>query len=335
VNQARSSVHRILVTGADGFIGSALTGQLEQRGFAVRMAVRTPEQAAAQRGAVNLRAERVTLTDYSSDEDTKRALKAVDAVVHLAARVHIMSDRSASPLDEFRRVNLRWTGRLARLAAVQGVRRFLFLSSVKVNGERTTAPFTEQDPPSPEDPYAMSKWEAEKALAAISTETGIETVIVRSPLVYGPDVRGNFLQLLKVIRSGIPLPFAGIRNQRSLIYRENLADALIRCMQEEGASGKTYLVSDGEDLSTPELIGRLADAMRVRVRLWRVPARLLLCTGRMMGKGAVIGRLVDSLQVDSSKIRHDLSWTPPFRVERGLQEAASWFLNATSACPVA
>lgn len=325
---------RILVTGADGFIGSALTARLQECRYVVRAAVHTAGNPRAQQGSGCLPLESTVLSDASTDDEIIKAFEDVQTVVHLAARVHIMSDVSASPLENFRRVNVRWTGRLARLAAVQGVRRFIFLSSVKVNGERTTSPFTEQDPPSPEDPYAMSKWEAEKALAAISTETGIETVIVRSPLVYGPDVRGNFLQLLKVVRSGIPLPFSRLRNQRSLIYRENLADALIRCMQEEGASGQTYLVSDGEDLSTPELIRRLADAMGVRVRLWPVPARLLLCTGRMMGKGAVIGRLVDSLQVDSSKIRRELSWTPPFRVERGLQEAASWFLNTTSACRV-
>lgn len=322
---------RILMTGADGFIGSALTVRLQDCGYVVRAAVRTARNTRAQQNRGSTALQSIVLSDASTDDETKAALEDVQAVVHLAARVHIMSDRSANPLEEFRRVNVRWAGRLARLAALQGVRRFIFLSSVKVNGERTTSPFTEQDPPGPEDPYAVSKWEAEEALAAISSETGIETVVVRSPLVYGPGVRGNFLQLLKVIRCGIPLPFAGIRNQRSLIYRENLADALIRCMQEKGASGKTYLVSDGEDLSTPELIRRLADAMRVRVRLWPVPARLLLCAGRMMGKGAVIGRLVDSLQIDSSKIRRELSWTPPFRVERGLQEAASWFLNTTSA----
>ena len=325
---------RILLTGADGFIGSTLTTRLHECSYVVRAAVRTALNSRAQQDSGSTALQSIVLSDASTDDETKEALEDVQTVVHLAARVHIMSDRSASPLHEFRRVNVQWTGRLARLAAAQGVRRFIFLSSVKVNGERTMSPFTEQDPPRPEDPYAMSKWEAEKALAAISSETGIETVIVRSPLVYGPDVRGNFLQLLKVIRCGIPLPFAGIHNQRSLIYRENLADALIRCMQEGGASGKTYLVSDGEDLSTPELIRRLADAMRVRARLWPIPTRLLLCAGRMMGKGAVIGRLVDSLQIDSSKIRRELSWTPPFRVERGLQEAASWFLNTTSACRV-
>lgn len=316
---------RILVTGANGFIGSALCSRLQEYSFAVRGTVRPAEKPLRQEGSRTPTLERIALCDESTEDETKRALEDVQAVVHLAARVHVMSDSSPNPLHDFRRVNVRWTERLARVAALQGVCRIIFLSSVKVNGEQTTLPFTEQDVPHPEDPYGVSKWEAEQALARVSAETGLETVIIRSPLVYGPEVQGNFLHLLKVIHCGIPLPLAGICNKRSLIYRRNLVEALIRCVQDRRAAGETYLVSDGEDLSTPELIRRLGSAMDIRVRLWKVPTSLLCWTGRMLGKRGMIDRLVGSLQVDSSKIRRQLDWCPSFTVETGLLEAALWF----------
>jgi nucleoside-diphosphate-sugar epimerase len=238
-----------------------------------------------------------------------------------------MADHAAHPLREFRRVNTDWTERLARAAAAQGVHRFVYLSSIKVNGEQTREPFTEADLPDPQDPYGVSKWEAEQALAAVSSETGLAAVVVRSPLVYGPGVGGNFLQLLNILRRGIPLPLALVGNRRSLIYRGNLVDALSHCVRDQRAAGRTYLVSDGEDLSTPELIRRLAKALGVTAHLWPFPPPALRWMGRVVGKSAMIDRLLGSLQVDSSKIRRELDWQPPCSVDQGLGETAAWFMN--------
>jgi nucleoside-diphosphate-sugar epimerase len=267
----------------------------------------------------------VVLHDRSTEREANEALQGVQVVVHLAARVHVMVDEASNPLQEFQRVNVDWTERLAARAAAQGVLRFVYLSSVKVNGEQTVVPFTEQDPPKPQDPYGVSKWEAEQALVRVSTQTGMETVVVRSPLVYGPGVRGNFLQLLNILQRGIPLPLASIRNQRSLVYLGNLVDALARCIQDPRAAGRTYLVRDGEDLSTPELVRRLSVAMGSRVCLWPCPTSFLYLMGQVAGKRGMIDRLVGSLQVNSSKIQTELDWHPPFTVDAGLLETATWF----------
>lgn len=241
-----------------------------------------------------------------------------------------MKDHAADPLGEFRRVNREWTERLARLAAEEGVQRFIFLSSIKVNGEESKTPFTEQDLPHPRDPYGISKWEAEQALAAVSAEMGLETVVIRSPLVYGPGVGGNFLSLLKLIRSGLPLPLGLVGNRRSLIYRENLVDSLIACVREPRAVGQTYLVSDGEDLSTPDLIRRIARVMGRSVRLWPVPVLLLRWGGSLLGQRGAVERLTGSLQIDSFKIRRELGWSPPWSVDDGIEETVAWFLKLGS-----
>ena len=269
--------------------------------------------------------EWVVLNDRSTEDETKCVLQGVKAVVHLAARVHVMDDDASDPLHEFRKVNCAWTARLARASAAEGVCRFVYLSSTKVNGEQSMTPFTEQDSPNPQDPYGISKWEAEQALASVSSQMGLETVVVRSPLVYGPGVGGNFLQLLNVLRRSIPLPLAGVVNRRSLIYRGNLVDVLTRCVHDRRASGQTYLVSDGEDLSTPELIRGLAKALGLTARLWPLPLPMLRWMGRVVGKSAMIDRLLGSLQIDSSKVRRELDWHPPFSVDRGLAETAAWF----------
>lgn len=269
--------------------------------------------------------EWVVLHDRSGEDEIRQALQGAQAVIHLAARVHVMTDHAADPLGEFRLVNTDWTERLARAAASQGVRRFVYLSSIKVNGEQNDRPFSELDPPNPQDPYGLSKWEAEQALARISAQTGMESVVVRSPLVYGPGVGGNFLQLLNIVRRGIPLPLALVQNRRSLLYLGNLVDALVTCVRHVRAAGQTYLVSDGEDLSTPDLIRRLGRAMGVAVRLWPVPLAVLRWVGHVAGKQAVIDRLLGSLQVDSSKIRRELDWQPRYSVDRGLAETAAWY----------
>jgi len=269
--------------------------------------------------------EWAVLHDRSTEDEIRHVLQGVSAVVHLAARVHVMADDAEDPLREFRRVNRDWTERLARAAAVQGVRRFVYLSSIKVNGEQGARPFTEQDFPNPQDPYGMSKWEAEQALARVSSQTGLEIVVVRSPLVYGPGVGGNVLQLLHIIRRGIPLPLASVHNRRSLIYLGNLVDALACCVKDVRAAGQTYLVSDGEDLSTPELIRRLAKALDLPARVWPVPPVMLRLIGSVAGKQAMIDRLLGSLQVDSSKIRKELNWHSPYSVGQGFAETAAWY----------
>ncbi len=311
-------------------MGTALCRCLQESGFLVRGAVRDRAKLPQSRVSDSNDMEWVLLHDRSDADETKLALQAVQVVVHLAARVHVMTDDAADPLLEFRRVNTDWTERLARAAASQGVRRFVYLSSIKVNGEQSLLPFTEQDAPNPHDPYGVSKWEAEQALAGVSLQTSMELVVVRSPLVYGPGVGGNFLQLLNILRRGVPLPLALVQNRRSLVYRGNLVDALTRCVREVRAAGQTYLVSDGEDLSTPELIRRLGKALGKTVHLWPAPLSLLRGLGRLAGKQAVFDRLLGSLQVDPSKIRQELNWRPPFSVDRGLAETAAWYLARSS-----
>jgi len=321
---------RILITGATGFIGSALSHGLLEAGYPVRGAVSASSKIPPTATPESANFDWVVLHDRSPEREINEALQGVQIVVHLAARVHVMVDQATDPLQEFRRVNVDWTERLAARAASQGIRRFVYLSSVKVNGEQTVIPFTEQDSPKPQDPYGVSKWEAEQALDRVSTRTEMETVVVRAPLVYGPGVRGNFLQLLNILRRGIPLPLASIRNQRSLVYLGNLVDALARCIHNPRAAGQTYFVCDGEDLPTPELVRRLAAAMNTRVCLWPCPTGLLYWMGQVAGKRGMIDRLVGSLQVNSSKIRTELDWHPPFTVDAGLLETAAWFRAGTT-----
>lgn len=326
---------RILITGANGFIGSALSHGLLEAKHPVRGVVRASTGVPHWATSESANVDWVVLHDRSTERETNEALQGVQVVVHLAARVHVMVDDASNPLQEFRQMNVDWTERLARAAASQRVHRFVYLSSIKVNGEQTVIPFTEQDPPKPQDPYGVSKWEAEQALARVSKQTGMEIVVIRSPLVYGPGVRGNFLQLLNIIRQGIPLPLASIHNQRSLIYLGNLVDALARCVHDPRAAGRTYMVRDGEDLSTPELVRRLAVAMGSRVCLWSCPTSLLYWMGQVTGKREIIDRLVGSLQVNSSKIQTELDWDPPFTVDAGLAETAAWFRVRTTSQPAA
>jgi nucleoside-diphosphate-sugar epimerase len=250
----------------------------------------------------------------------------VDCVVHLAARVHVMNDTAADPLAEFRRTNTAGTEHLARCAAAAGVKRLVFVSTIKVNGEETRdRPFIESDPACPGDPYGISKWEAEQVLARVAADTGLEYVILRPPLVYGPGVKGNFLKLLSAIERGVPLPLAAIANRRSLLYLGNLVDALILAATHSLAAGKTFLVSDGQDVSSPELILRLAKEMDAPGRLLHCPRSLLRLGGRLLGRADAVSRLVESLQVDSSAIRSELGWEPPFSLEDGLKATAEWY----------
>jgi nucleoside-diphosphate-sugar epimerase len=316
----------LLVTGASGFVGNALCRRLLSVGHRVSGTLLASEDPANLVGGVRP----VAVRPLASDTPWRHALDGVETVIHLAARVHIMEDRSADPLSEFRRVNLAGTARLAREAAKAGVRRLVFISTVKVHGEESETPYRPDSPARPGDPYGVSKWEAEQALRAIEQETGLEIVVVRPPLVYGPGVKANFLKMLGVVSSGIPLPLAALRNKRSLIYVENLVDALALCATHPDAAGRSYLVSDGEDVSTPELVRKSARALGVPARLFRFPPRLLLLAGRLTGRNGAVNRLAGSLTVDGSQIRFDLGWVPPFTLEQGLQQTANWFQRQNS-----
>lgn len=298
----------ILVTGATGFVGRSLLSELERRGCSAIPVVRR---------AIGLTHE-VVLPDIHALTDWREALVNCHAVVHLAARVHVMHDAAADPLALYRATNTDATLNLARQAAQAGVKRFVFISTIKVNGEGRDAPYRETDTPAPEDAYAISKWEAERGLWQIAQETGLEVVVLRPPLVYGPGVKANFRRLLDAVARGWPLPLGAIRNRRSLLYLGNFVDAIQVCVEHPAAAGKTFLVDDGEQVSTPELVRAVARAMGRPARLLPVPSGVLEFAGALLGKRAAVARLTGSLWVDSSLIRSRLGWTPPFSMEAGL-----------------
>jgi len=308
----------VLVTGASGFVGNALMACLEARGRAVLGASRSAGPSGRYRmcPALDERA------DWSS------LVSGTAVVVHAAARVHVMTETAADPLTEFRQVNVQGSLRLARQAAGAGVRRFVFVSSIKVNGEETApgSPFTAADRPAPVDPYGISKLEAERGLQQISAETGMEVVIVRPPLVYGPGVGANFRRLMRWVHKGVPLPFGAIRNRRSLVALDNLVDLIDRCIDHPAAAGRVLLVSDGEDLSTPELLRRVGRAQGRPARLLPVPATLLSLGGTALGKRDLVRRLCGSLQIDASETRALLGWVPPTGVDDALDRTARHFL---------
>ena len=310
---------RVLVTGANGFVGSALCAALANRDYCVRGVVRDPSRSAG------LICELTKVGDIGSNTDWSGSLIGVDIVVHLAARVHVMRDSATDPLAEFRRVNVAGTERLALAAATAGVRRFVFLSSVKVNGER--GGYNESDPPAPQDAYGISKHEAELGLRVIAAETGMEVVIIRPPLVYGPGVKANFHVLLWAVARGVPLPLGAIHNRRSLVALDNLVDIIVTCIDHPAAANQTFLVSDGEDLSTTELIRHLARAMGRPARLIPVPASVLMAGATLLGKREVAARLCGSLQVDITKARELLGWLPPITMDEGLRRAAEHYLQ--------
>jgi nucleoside-diphosphate-sugar epimerase len=254
-------------------------------------------------------------------DDWTAAVSEVDTVVHLAARVHVMRDASEDPLAEYRRVNVAGTEKLVRLAAAAGVRRVVLMSTVKVHGERGA--FRESDPPHPQDAYGVSKYEAEQSLHRIAAETGMEAVIIRAPLVYGPGVRANFLALMRAVTRGIPLPLGAAANRRSLVALDNLVDFIITCIEHPAAANETFLVSDGEDLSTADLIRRLAGSLNRPARLFWVPRCVLMAGASLLGRREMALRLLGSLQVDISKARARLGWTPPLTVDEGLRRAVA------------
>lgn len=313
-----TTTQSILITGATGFVGQMLVAALQAQHRDVRRVLRRPVHVNDSKDPI--------IGDIGPDTDWHAALQGTHCVVHLAARTHVIDERHSDELAAYRRINVEATRNLAKQAAVAGVRRFVFLSSIKVNGEATdTNQFSRDDAPQPLDAYGISKREAEVALQRIGADTGMEIVILRPPLVYGPGVKGNFLRLLRAVASGTPLPLASINNRRSLVYAGNLVDAIISCMDAPAAAGKTYLVSDGEDVSTPTLIRKLAAALDMPPRLLPCPPALLHCSAALLGKRAAAMRLTGSLVVDNSALRKELGWEPRYTLDQGLNATAQWY----------
>lgn len=316
---------KILITGANGFVGCALIKRLrKQSGLSLRASVRHPTAKVASD------VELCVTGDLSADTQWTAALDGVDVVIHLAARVHMLRDYSTDPLSAYRRTNVEGTLALAQQAVKAGVRRFIYLSSIKVHGEETTlSPFRCDGLPVPIDNYGISKLEAEQGLQRLALATGMEVVIIRPPLVYGPGVKANFQTMLRWIRAGVPLPLAAVDNRRSLVAVENLVDLIATCVEHPAAANQILLVTDGDDMSTPELLRRVGSALNKPARLFAVPVPLLKAAATMLGRNAMAHRLCSSLQVDSTPTRELLGWQPPVSVDHALRETAVDFLSQT------
>ncbi len=314
---------KVLITGATGFVGSAVCVMLREKGHMLSGTTRNADMRA---GSGNVPLYHVP--DIGPGTDWSQPVAGADAVVHLAARVHVMKDRAADPLTAFRLVNTEGTKRLAEAAAAAGVKKFIYISTTKVMGELSgDRPFSGKDVPQPEDAYGISKWEAEQIVGEIGRNTGMETVILRPPLVYGPGVKGNFLSLLKACDRRWPLPLGKVTNQRSLIYVGNLAAAILVCLDQKGAAGRTYFVSDDGDVSTPDLIREISSALERSPNLINLPLAWLKLAGLMTGKSAAVERLTGSLTVDSGPIRTELGWSPAHSMMEGLKVTARWYRN--------
>jgi len=332
---------RVLVTGANGFVGMSLSVALVAKGLSVRLAARN-EQICSEvdrrlakivhRCCYDTNVVEVTpVGDLGTDIEWRPTLQGIDTVVHLAGRAHVLKERTSDPMAIFRAVNVAGTKRLAECAVETGVRRLIYISSIKVNGEQTRGrPYDEHDSPQPEDEYGISKWEAEQALWGVVMQSSMEAVVLRPPLLYGPGVKGNFYALMHAIARGVPLPIASVNNRRSLLNVRNLVDAILLCLDRNAAIGKTYLLADDEDVSSPDLARRIGDALGRQARLFSCPPGLLKFAGASMGRSAAVSRLLGSLQVNSKKIRDELGWRPSTGIRQGLSETAHWFYNQSS-----
>lgn len=312
----------ILLTGSTGFLGSALLSELKKLNDSI-------VTCAVRKRASDMGRHFFEVGEINGKTDYSEVLTGSQVVIHAAARAHVMNDELLNPLAEYREVNVEGSVNLAKQAVSQGVQRFIFISSVKVSGESTTysVPYNERMTPAPEDGYGLSKYEAEEALKKIASETGMELVIIRPPLVYGPGVKANFLSLLKLSKTPLPIPFGMVNNNRSMVYLENLVDFIIRCIEHPQAANQTFLISDGRDMSLSNLIRVIRRAMIRPAWLLPVPVWLFKLVGKLTGKTAVVDRLVGDLQVDSSKAQRLLEWTPPYTVEEGIKATVTDFNN--------
>ena len=316
-------MQKILVTGANGFVGRMVCSALAERGLAVTAGVRSMEHVAW--SGDETPSEIVAVGNINGSTDWTAALAGCSGVIHLAARAHILHDTNADPLAAFRDTNVAGSVQLATCAARAGVRRFVFVSSIGVNGNQNSEPFTERDVPQPSEPYAVSKLEAEEALKAETARSGMELVIVRPPLVYGPDCPGNFLRLLKLLSTGIPLPFGAIHQQRSFVSVWNLADFLCACVEDERAANQVFLVSDRSDVALPALLRGLAAGMEKPARLLPVNAGLLGMMASVAGKRTLFDKLCGELTVDASAANDVLGWVPPVSLAEGLRRTGHWY----------
>lgn len=318
----------ILVTGASGFVGRALLSRLDSEGqHLLRAAFRPSSETVMDRERI----ERTVISGLDPETDWSAALHNIEAVVHCAARVHVMNETASDPLAEFRRINLEGSLALARQAQQAGVQRFIFLSSIKVNGEQTSLgrPFTADDKPAPTDPYGISKMEAEQALLELGRTGKMQVVIIRPVLVYGPGVKANFLSMMRWLDKGMPLPLGGItHNRRSLVALDNLVDLITVCLAHPAAAGQVFLASDGEDLSTTGMLQRLGRALDKSPTLLPVPASWLTLAARLIGKKGIAQRLCGSLQVDISKNRELLGWSPPITVDAAFRKTVDAYRRA-------
>jgi len=315
---------KVLITGVNGFIGKTLSDELVIKDFNVNGTVRSVMSVDFP-GAIT----KFVIKDIDSKTDWQNALEGVDRVIHLAARVHVMKDTAIDALSEFRRVNVEGTLNLARQAVEAGVQRFIFISSIKVNGEGSILgqPYTPEDQPAPVDPYGISKREAEDGLRQLASETGMEVVIIRPPLVYGPGVKANFQSMMRWLDKGIPLPLGAIHNKRSFVALDNLIDLIATCIHHPAAANQTFLAGDGEDISTTELLHRMAAALGKKAWLIPVPSFILEWGASLVGKQSITQKLCGSLQVDISKARDLLGWKPPVSVDEALRKTAQYYMK--------
>lgn len=318
-------IERILITGATGFLGGSLGNALSLIGrYSLKALIRSSSQT------IPWAEEVFQFTDLSSIELSNNIFDGIDVVIHCAARVHVMDDTSSNPLDEFRKVNVDGSINLAKLAARSGASRFIFISSIKVNGENTESGrvYKADDTPAPQDPYGVSKMEAEEGLKQIAAEAGMELVVIRPVLVYGPGVKANFFTMMRWVHKGIPLPLGAIQNMRSLVALDNLIDLIVTCIDHPAAANQIFIAADGEDLSTTDLLRRMGDALGTRARLLPIPQPLLVALATAFGAKPIVQRLCGSLQVDISKAHELLGWTPPLSVDDGLRLVAKSYLTA-------
>ncbi len=326
-------MHKVLVTGANGFVGKRVCFLLQREGYSVRGAVRLHDYSGnvGMKDETVLTEEIVHIGDIDGNTDWSLALDGVDTVVHLAARVHILQEVSKNPLESFRSVNVLGSEHLAWMAVKSGIRRFIYISSVSIHGNSTgDRPCVEEDNAHPHSPYAISKWEGELILKRIAKESGLELIIVRPPLVYGPGVGGNFLRLMRWAGRGWPLPLGCVRNLRSFIGLDNLADLIVCCVCHPKAAGETFLVADGEDISTPDLICRIACLLGRPARILPFPVGIFRVMGSIAGMNDVVDRLCNSLQVSSEKVCCVLDWHPCVSLDEGLAKTIDWYKNETS-----